>query len=374
MRIVQLVNNLEVGGTERLVVDLASSLHARGHEVSIVCLRAGRALAPIVEKVGIEVFSLNKPEGPRPGVLFDFMRYLKKRRVDVVHSHNPLVHHYAVLAGRLARVPVIVNTIHGIGNISEKVGLKERLYRISCLMSSRVVAVCPMALRTFAAGSVIPRSKLMAINNGIPLESFVGIQREERHAGFTFGTVGRLVPVKDHRTLLRAFKDVVSQRADSRLEVLGDGPLRAELEAYAADLGIASAVRFHGYSSDVAGFLATIDAFILCSVSEGLPLGVLEAMATALPIVGTDVGGMRDLLEGGHCGWVVPPSNASELARALLSAAATTAVERRDMGLRARQHVTLDYSQSRMTEEYERLFVELLGRQGRSETGVRARS
>jgi glycosyltransferase involved in cell wall biosynthesis len=343
-----------------LVVDLANALHARGHDLSVVCLRAGRALAPFVERAGIEVFTLNKQEGPQLGVLVEFVKFLRHRRVDVIHSHNPLVHHYAMVGGRMAGVPAIVNTIHGIGNLSSEIGFKERLYTLSCRLSSRVVAVCPMALRAFSAGGVIPRSKLIAINNGIPLEPFVGIERSEARDGFTFGIVGRLVPVKDHRTLLQAFRQVVRKRPDCRLEILGDGPLRAELEALSSELGLTASVRFRGYSSDVAQFLAGIDASVLCSTSEGLPLGVLESMAAALPIVGTDVGGVRDLLEEGRCGWIVPPSNPDSLARAMLAAAETPVAECRAMGLRARTHVVENYSQARMTEEYEKLFAALV--------------
>jgi glycosyltransferase involved in cell wall biosynthesis len=264
-----------------------------------------------------------------------------------------------MMGGRLAGVRVIVNTIHGLGNIAERPGLKELLYSGMCRLSSRIVAVCPMAYRAFAAGAVIPKSKLVTINNGIPLESLLRVPAREAGAEIVFGIVGRLVPVKDHATLLDAFATILRQRPRCRLEILGDGPLRGDLAKQALTLSIDDKVLFHGFSSDVAGFLTRIDVLVLCSISEALPLSVLEAMGAALPIVGTDVGGMRDLVAGAQCGWLCPPSRADELAAALLSAASTTPAERREMGERARRNVVEHYSLDHMTAEYERLFSEL---------------
>ncbi len=357
MRIVELLNNLEIGGAERLAVDLGKAFKARGHDVRFVCLRNGGALETVVRAAGIPVLTLQKGEGPSPSTMLKLRDYLKSNRIDVVHTHNPLVHHYGVAAGRLAGVPAIVNTIHGIDNLSEKTGFNEILYSAMARISSSIVAVCPMAYRTFAKRWVVPRSKLVAINNGIPLESFLSVERRPVGTEVVFGIVGRLVPVKNHELLLNAFRVVLECRPNCLLRILGDGPLRAELEAQALRLGIANRTHFHGYSNDVPAFLKEVDIAVLCSRSEGLPLGILEAMAAALPVVGTDVGGMRDLVEGGQCGWICPPVNVAELANAMLAAAATPPPVLREMGLRGRDHVVQYYSLQRMTDEYERLFT-----------------
>lgn len=360
MKIVQLVNSLDVGGTERLVVDLASALQSRGHDVSVVCLRGAGALAEPLQSAGIGVLALEKPEGPNVSTLWRLTGYLRRLRVDVVHTHNPLVHHYGVVAGRLAGVSAVVNTIHGIGNLSAEPGLKEMLYSGMCRASSRVVAVCPMAYRAFCRGRVIPVAKLVAINNGIPLENFLGVEAGPPSPNFTFGIVGRLVPVKDHSSLLTAFRLVQEAAPHCRLEILGDGPLRADLQRRAAEQGIAAKVLFHGFSSRVADVMRRWHVSVLCSLSEGLPLGVLESMAAGLPIVGADVGGLRDLVEGGQCGWVCPSSDSDALAKAMLRAVETAPAVLREMGASGRAHVVEHYSLSRMTEEYERLFTELL--------------
>jgi len=255
---------------------------------------------------------------------------------------------------------VVVNTIHGPGNLAEKPGLKELLYTGMCRLSDRVVAVCPFAYRKFRDGGVIPKSKLIAINNGIPLDTFLNVRRRSSASEVVFGIVGRLVPVKDHRSLLAAFARVVERWPECRLEILGDGPLRSELEALAGELQIAQRTVFHGFSADVPRFLSRIHVFVLCSLSEGLPLSVLEAMAAGLPIVGTSVGGIPDLVQDGHCGWLCSPSDPASLADAMLQAVDAGTAGRELKGEQGRRHAADNYSLQRMTLEYEQLFARLL--------------
>jgi glycosyltransferase involved in cell wall biosynthesis len=365
MRIAEIVDTLEIGGTERLVVDLARSLQSLGHRLHVICLRHTGPLAGQLSEAGIEVMALGKPDGPDVRALTDLTTFLRSKRIDVVHTHNPLVHHYGVAGGRLARVPAVVNTIHGIRNLSSTIGAKEILYSVACRLSDRIVAVCSMAHRFFAAGKVIPRSKLMTINNGIALEPFLQVTARRRDADFVFGIVGRLEPVKDHRSLLQAFAILLQQYGQCRLEILGDGPERANLEQLAHDSNIARRVMFRGFSNNVAQFLQGIDAAVLCSTSEALPLGILEAMGAARPVIGTAVGGVPDLIEKGACGWLCPPSQPQLLAAAMSKALSCSPEEREEMGKRGRAHATAEYSLQRMTSEYERLFQLLLAPQAR---------
>jgi glycosyltransferase involved in cell wall biosynthesis len=360
MRIVELVNNLEIGGAERLVVDLATAFKSRGHQVGVACLRTGGPLEDVSKRAGIDVCILNKRPGPSMGVLSRLTAYLRRSGADVLHTHNPLVHHYGVAAGWLARVPVIANTIHGPGNVSAKRGLKELLYGAVCQFSDRIVAVCPTAYQAFVQTGVIPRRKLVVINNGIRLDEFLKVPQKAPNGRFVFGIVGRLVPVKDHRTLLEAFSRVLRHHPACRLEVLGDGPLRGDLERQASALGISPNLVFHGYSAEVPAFMGRIDVSILCSLSEGLALTVLESMAAGLPIVGTDVGETKALVHGARCGWLCPPGQAGELSKAMLRAIGATAEERHAMGARAREFAVKNYSLARMVDDYERLFDRLL--------------
>lgn len=366
MRIVELVNNLQFGGVERQVVDVAGAFQDRGHDVRVLCLRGSGPLAPALQDRGVEVLALQKKEGPDLGVFLRMADYLRRNRIDVVHSHNPLVHHYAVVASRLAGVPVVFNTIHGIDNLASPPGFAEKLYAAMIRWSDASVAVCPMAHRAFIAGGVIPPDRLITINNGISQAAYLKLeQRISGDGNIVFGIVGRLVPVKDHSLLLDAFQRLLQRQPACRLRILGDGPLRESLEQQAQRNGIKHATEFVGYSADVPAFLATVDVAVLTSVSEGLPLSILEAMAAARPVVGTAVGGMPDLIEEGVTGWLCPPGDPDGLASALGQAVAAGRDRLASMGARARELAADQYSLDRMIDEYENLFRQACLKKGR---------
>jgi glycosyltransferase involved in cell wall biosynthesis len=355
MRIAELVNTLEIGGAERVVVDLTLGMHERGHDVSVICLReTGPLSAPL--EAGVEVRAFHKADGFSFGTVRRLAKYLRDKRIDVVHTHNPLVHHYGVLAGRLAGASVILNTVHGIMNLNNG-GLTRRVFELTCWQTDRVVAVCKTARDYFQQNTMIPERKLTVIYNGIPMDNFLAISPRRGGPEFVFGAVGRMVPVKDHGMLLRALALVRGLGFRCRLEILGDGPLRPELEQLARDLDLAENVRFHGFRSDVWNFLAGVDAFVLCSLSEGLPLTVLEAMAAGLPVIATSVGGVPELIEDAQCGWLCPPSQTNRLSDMMV--AAIQSAELGEMGKRAREKAKA-YSVVRMVDEYESLFRSLL--------------
>ena len=369
MRITEVIDSLAIGGAERMMVDLTLNLAARGHSLDVVCLRQPGDLGRPLEAAGIRVTALQKPDGPDLSTLRSLSAHLRRNRTELVHTHNPLVHHYGLLAGRMAGTAV-VNTIHGLDNLEDGTGSHNFLYGLSCRMTDHVVAVCKMAYETFRAGRVIPGRRLEMISNGIHLERFLNSGPRARRSEFTIGVVGRLVPVKDHATLLRAMKLVISHQPGCRLEILGDGPARNELESLAAELGIQEHVVFRGFDTNVAGFLQELDLFVICSVSEALPLTLLEAMAAGLPVVGTEVGGIPDLIRDGACGWLCPPSDPVKLSEAILEAHASPA--RSEYGRRGQAFVNLEHSVETMTDRYERLFQNLLSHRsnGTSKTKV----
>jgi glycosyltransferase involved in cell wall biosynthesis len=165
--------------------------------------------------------------------------------------------------------------------------------------------------------------------------------------------------VKDQRTLLTAFARVRQHTPACRLEILGCGELLDELEAQARALGIHDSVTFRGWSRDVAGFLAGVDAFVLSSRSEGLPMTLLEAMAAGLPVVSTAVGGIPEVVNGAGCGWLAPAGDAVGLADRMLEA--LNAPDFADRSKRARQAAAANYSVGSMTDQYGRLFERLVG-------------
>lgn len=360
LRIVELVDSLAVGGTERMVVHLSRGLQARGHEVAVVCLRTLGPLAEPLQTSGIRTLALDKPEGLHWPTMAALRRFLDDFRPAVVHTHNPLVHHYGVWAGRRARVPLIVSTVHGIGNIGGSIK-SDAVFAASCLATDSIVAVCRMARDRFAAHPLLPAYKLRTVYNGIPLEPYLAIPplpgplpAPSPSRPLVFGAVGRLVPVKDHATLLRAFALLATQHTHCRLEFLGGGILRDGLQRLACELGLAGRVVFQGERAETRDFYESIDVYVMSSVSEGLPMTLLEAMASARPIVSSAVGGIPELVEGARAGWLCPPSSAEAMAASLASA--LTAPDLAARGIRARHLVQQCGSLDAMVSGYEEIF------------------
>ena len=360
LRILEFIDRLDTGGAERMVACLSLRLREIGHEVHVVCLRDFGLMPVPAERFaesGVSLTEFGKTDGLSPAAVWKLARFLKAHQIEVMHSHNPLVTHYAAAAGKIARTPVTVSTIHGTSTLHMP-RWAETLFALSCRWNDRIVLVCNQVEEVFQERYPRLRNRTAVIPNGIEIDELLSVRRCGATGEFVFGTIGRLVPVKDHRTLLAAFAQVNKQFPSCRLEVLGYGELLEELKNLSTTLGIASAVTFHGWSRDIAGFLGGLDAFVLSSTSEGLPMTLLEAMAAGLPVVATTVGGIPEVVESANCGWLARPSDAASLADNMLRV--MHAPDRLERGGRARKTVMDRYSVQSMAEQYESLFQKLI--------------
>ena len=328
MEIVHVVENLDRGGLERTVVDLIASQREAGHECRVICLFKLGLLARELLASGVRVDACGK----RPGLDLRAPRraraLIRQSPDAVIHTHNAMAHYYAVLASLGLPVKCRINTRHGMGGRTRS-GRQEWLYRQSLRGTDYAVAVCEAARQRFAADGMRPRRALLSVPNGIRLERFrpaddVARQSLVAELGLPtgsriIGTVGRLQPVKDHALLLRAFAKVRVQVPEAALVIVGDGPLRAALEAQAEQAGLSDAVRFMGDRHDVPRLLTGMEVFALTSTSEGYSVALLEACASSLPIVATDVGGNREIVRHGINGRLVPSGDTAAIATALIA-------------------------------------------------------
>ncbi len=371
MRIVQLVNNLDMGGLERFAIDLAQCQLAEGHEPAIYCLTHPGRLAAEAERSGIKIRSFQKPAGPSPRTVLKIARQLRIDRPDVLHSHNHLVHHYGVVAGLLAGVHVLVNTRHGserkmlsspngsfISNAPIDRG-SDLIFRSTLPFVGCVVLISETTRRFYIQHRGVPESKSRAILNGAHLEKFLA---SPAHPGgapprIRFGTAARLVPVKDHYTLLRAFATVIREIPLAELAIAGDGALREELEAFTRKLNLADRVTFVGALPDTPKFLSELDIFVLSSLSEGLPISLLEAMAAGLPIVSTRAGGVDEVAIEGQNAFLAEPGDADGLAQAMIQMA--NRPDLAAMGAIGREKVKTGFRIEQTWAEYYKLYLSL---------------
>jgi glycosyltransferase involved in cell wall biosynthesis len=321
MKIVQLLPNLEIGGMERLAVDLAKHQRANGHEPSIFCTVREGPLAKEAREAGVPVRTFGKTDGFSFRLIRDLASALRKERADVLHAHNALVLHYGIMAARLAGVPVVVNTRHG-GNLNWD-PRREFIWSHSVPRTDGVVFVSEGVRDFFVTRTSISRRNTHVIYNGVDLSKFAGRRANpgRDRSRFRFGVVGRLWPAKDHAGLTRAFGLIAKALPGSELHILGDGPCRKDITEVAASLGITDRVILHGASLDVAGFLCNLDLFVLSSLDEGLPIVMMEAMLAGLPIVSTRLPGLTEVAPEGSVAWYCPAGQPDKLAELMMQAA-----------------------------------------------------
>lgn len=364
MKIVHFVENLNRGGLERVVIDLARAQHDAGHECRVICLHEPGTLAPELVEHGVPVHACEKRKGADVGALAGAHRVLRRHGVDVLHSHNIIAHDYATLSLAGIRGAQLINTRHGMGG-KPLSNVREWLYRRCMRWTDRIVAVCEAAKTNLAERDRLPAHKLVAIPNGIHVERFTPANADA-HARLAamlgvvpstrlIGCVGRLNWAKDLATLIRAFAELRARLPDSLLVLVGDGSLRGDLVATAAAEGVADHVRFLGDRSDVRELLPGFDVFAMSSVSEGYSIALLEACASALPIVATAVGGNGEIVRDGVNGRLVAPRDPAVLAEALLDVLADPA-RATALGRAGRAWVVTHGTFSGMVDRYQALY------------------
>jgi glycosyltransferase involved in cell wall biosynthesis len=371
MRIVQLVNNLDFGGLERLAIDLAECQLADGDQPLIYCLTKPGRLASEATGKGIVVRAFEKDSGPQFGIVRAIAKQLRLDRPDVLHAHNHLVHHYGVAAGKLAGVPVIVNTRHrgeqrlvntpeGSAIANDPTDRKsDLLFRATLPWTGSVVMISEATRQFFVKYRGIPARKTRVILNGARLERFFAVPARPGSTlpRVRFGIAARLMPEKDHFALLRAFSSVVAAIPQAQLRIAGDGPMRSRLEERARELNLADSVAFLGPLTDMPKFFSTLDIFVLSSLIEGMPISILEAMAAGLPIVSTRAGGVGEAVAEGQNAFLVDPGDAEALSRAMIQMAQRPDIE--SMGALGRRIVEKRFRIEDTWRNYRNLFLEL---------------
>jgi glycosyltransferase involved in cell wall biosynthesis len=351
VRVTHVVGQLRIGGMEKLLVELARHADRDRFELSFSCLESRGPLADEIENFGWEVRSLGCAPGLRPSTVWRLARQFIGTRSDVIHTHNnaPLI--YSAPAARLAGA-ALIQTRHGqaIGTTRQH----RAAFRLAAQFADRVVCVSEDGVLLSVAEGIPPR-KLAVIRNGIDTSRFGYLGP---CPGGPIVMVGRLVAEKGVDTLLRAASLIVRHRPEFRLEIAGDGPARPWLEALAGKLRLGSQVRFLGNVEDIPGLLARASALALPSLSEGIPLTLLEAMARGLPIVATRVGGNPEVVENTVTGQLVPVNEPDTLARALLLVWPVSD-RTRQMGRAGRDRVVRLFDVRRMVADYEALYLGL---------------
>lgn len=363
IRIVHVLHRLAAGGTELALQRVIAGLDPQ-HFENIIC-----TVAPLARDFGSDFncISLERNGRKTGSLVADFARLFLRLNPDIVHSRNWGAIE-AVVAAKLARVPRVIHSEHG-RDIHTMNGdpWRRRLFRRFAYGLADEVFVVSRELREHYSAQVgIAPARMGLIPNGVDTKRFcpdadarirMRSQLGISPAAFIAGTVGRLDPVKDHKTLLHAAELLGSSETESHIVIVGGGPEHETLKTrIAASPALRGRVHLAGESAQPEQWLNAFDVFVLPSLSEGMSNTLLEAMAAALPCVVTDVGANPDLVDDGESGYLIAPRDAQAIADRIFQLAIDRELRSR-MGQRGRLKVTQEFSMARMLENYTRLYT-----------------
>ncbi len=357
---------MNFGGLQEIVRVLCLAQRNAGHTVTIGCWTNASnnpAAEAQLQDAGVQIVYLRRGAqgqliGGKKYLTSKLMEHFGRGKADILHVHNPFMHYlYGGIAARLAGTTKVVETMHATVWLQGKRKWKF-VFWIGAMCTDSIVSVCAEVESIIRSRFFLPGRSFSVIENGIDLSRFLAVAPRTPTNEIVIGTVGRLFPEKNHDVLLAAFAQLRAGHSNIRLRILGDGYLEPKLKEQRAKRGLDGVVEFCGFSNDVPAYLSTLDLFVLSSASEAMPLSLLEAIASGLPVVATAVGNVPRMVEITESGWTCPPGDVEALAAALETA--ITCKELREKGERARQKVSDYYSVERMSHDYEQLYLKLI--------------
>ena len=360
IRIVYVIGQLGFGGTERQLVDLVTRLPKDRFE-PVVCSLTDRG--PMTDELldaGVRVVSLDKRRGIGSGALARLVRFLKSERPALLHTYLFSANWRGVVAGRLARVPVVVTSYRNVDIHSKRALLT--LERSLAGLPDYVTANAGAVGRHVEEAHGVDPKRIRVIYNGVDVERLrpTDVGRREPK-GRTVVMIASLTTKKDPLSFVEAASSVAERLDDVIFDVVGDGPLRSDMERLAAERGLGERLRLLGQTRDIASVLASADVSVLTSLKEGCSNVLLESMAAGVPVVVTDVGGNAELVDDGVTGYVVPPRDPAAVADRVIGILENPSLAS-DMACAARERATSEFSTDRMVERTIEFYREAIGR------------
>lgn len=350
-RLTVMINGFWQGGAQHMVYEQLKHVDQNRYAVSVIS-NIPKSESALEDQVAalFPVTYLSGCGTVTPTKILQVVKAIQKTKPDIVHAHLGSVG-FAAIWGMLFRKPVVI-TVHtkpekAFNPKTEKIvrlALKSKRTKLVAVSEENKALLRPY----FAVGD----DQLACVNNGVDLDRFT----RKEHDGFTVIHVGRQDENKNQAALIRCFARLHEAYPDTRLLLLGDGDQRKKLKALTQSLGIADAVTFTGNVTNTEDYYAVADLYVQCSHREAMPLSVLEAMATNLPIVSTDVGGLRDVVRDN--GILVPDNDEDALYRAMETVYNQTP-EQREAMCHASNRIVQAYSSEEMARKYEKIYDEM---------------
>jgi sugar transferase (PEP-CTERM/EpsH1 system associated) len=374
LRVLHVIDRMDVGGTEVGILKVIRGLGRESFEHRICTIRGYDENFARSEGFEGQLYVAGRLNSGFQFLLGRLARIMRDFRPDIVHSRNWGAIE-AMPAARMSGVPVAVHSEHGYEvDMLDGLSKRRRILRRFAYAFADAVFTVTEELRTYHARQAwLPTEGIRVLPNGVDTSRFLRRADEGEQTrqllglgdgSLVIGAVGRLVPIKDHVTLLRAAEVLISRGLPVRVLLAGSGPELPKYQEFVArSPGLAGRVVFAGAVSDVSALLNAMDIFVLPSLSEGMSNTLLEAMASSLPVVATRVGGNPELVEDERSGRLFEPRDVASLA-AILERMGRDANRRQEIGQAARRRAVECFSLDGMIENYRSLYVELASKRG----------
>jgi sugar transferase (PEP-CTERM/EpsH1 system associated) len=374
LRVLHIFTHLILGGTELTAFRMISHLDPSVFENQLCGIRGVDPAVVTLRCPEASVVSLPRGEQPSRSQILSLMRLIKVHQPHIVHSRNWGAIE-AVIASKLAGVPVVIHSEHGYEmDTLAGLPLRRRLFRRAAYhMAGAVFAVTKELQQFHSRQAWVSPSRIRVISNGIDTSLFSPQPHLRQSilqkagvdpARFVIGSVGRLVPIKDHATLLKAAEELIQRKLDIHVILVGDGQELVHLQEFVANSGLLkNRVSFLGRSDKVSDVLNALDVFVLPSVSEGMSNTLIEAMACEIPVLATRVGGNPEVVGDEFADDLFAPGDSHGLADRL-ERLSQNEEWRRNLGKAARRRAVAMFSLDRMVLDYQRLYLELAEKRG----------
>lgn len=367
--VMHVIYSLDAGGAEAVVANFAKYHNNNIFRYIICVISGGEFYKNEIIKSKAKFYNLAKSKNLiNFCFLIKFIRIIKNEKVCILHLHNLSPSFWGTLAGLISGVKVILRTEHNIlleGKNCEK-KLKNFCRRWLGIFQKRIICVSNQVLASHTEKDKIFRKKYIKIYNGIDISKFSNKScvdyRKQFHLpkdSTLIGKVARLTDQKGHEYILEAAKIIIERNPKVFFLIIGDGPKKQKLIKLAESMNLLNNVLFIGKRADVPNILKSIDIFVLSSLWEGFPMTIIEAMASGLPIIVTDVGGNSEAVKNGTNGILIPPKNSKELANAVFKLLENIEL-RKKMGKKSREIVTKKFTALQMVKKTENQYLKLL--------------
>jgi len=328
INVLQVVDKLAIRGSpihgvSRLLINWWPAFKDTDVDMSLCVLRGSEGGGHTFNEHGIEFIDLDRSKFD-PRTITDLIALIRRKNIHVLHCHGYGATTLGRIAGLLARRPVIIQEHMVDSNIPSYQSLADRFLAPATTLG---IAVSTAVRRFMHEGRALPLDKIKLVYNAIPSSFIKSYSREELlsiAAGFELdldkpivGIVGRLDPVKAHRDFILAGIEVAKNLPEAQFVIVGDGDLAADLEAFVSQQNFEGGVKFLGHQENILAITSMFDVYVCCSLSEGLPMSIVEAMALSKPVVGTRVGGIPEIVEDGVTGLLVESGQVDQLANAI---------------------------------------------------------